>query len=155
MSFKRARSAKRRVTRVKNTMNNTIPSTINSVTLHEADEDRTLIRTILELQIYSATNLAARNVGLRISRAPAGTKIGSVSYASSNDDDVSDEEIWDYSANMPARTDTNGDNRIFISKDMKGMRKLRKGDKILLELVASDNNLSTVVGKIIQFFKET
>ena len=153
----RVRAPKRKVTRVKSRIAVAgIPATETFGVLHTVDEDRTLVRTIIQLDVTNLATLGGAGYGLNIQRKPAGTQVvPSLGLSSSYDIDVSPEEIWEYQGTNPAIASTDGKSINTIFRDIKSMRKLKKGDTLELGMLAGAASTVSLSGVIVMFFKET
>ncbi len=123
--------------------------------LHDVEDRKTLIRTIIDVAVVRADNgvvQAAWTLGIRI--APGGTTVFTPSVASALDQNRIDAILWE-TGGVSNRETASGDNNIDrIYRDIKGMRKVSPGDEIEMFHDGDVANSFHVVGVVTQFFKE-
>ena len=141
--------------------NGTISNTEESVDIFTAGVDCTLIRTIIELDLIAISDTNCKYVG-SIQRDPNSKRVTSTNDTGAGDiGDIPDELITRWTGNSNVRlhdTAASQDTNMYtksIYKDLKGMRKLQKGDTIGLSEVASTAGVIATFGQITMFFKET
>lgn len=141
------RGPKRRIERVYSRINHAITNTSTDVVLHTAEDRKTLVRTIIQLQNIPD---AVGDFNIGIDHEPRGQSIAAPGTTQSLDIDMVKNQLWKYSGrNTAAQTD-----RTCIEVDLKSMRKLDPGDEIVLRDVSDQANSSTLIGIITMFFKE-
>ena len=152
MSFK-SRGTRRTVKRVRSQIVELFAATQGEVVIHNVDEDRTLIRTIIDLDIIAIDNSIANTYAMALTMAPRGVNVtpGMVDNATTLDVDVMKQELWFKNGELPSG---------FIGvreilRDIKSMRKLRAATEIKFVFKAETAGDLEVAGTIIQFFKET
>ena len=122
--------------------------------LFEADESMTLIRTIVAGQYTN--DLASDRADLAIHKSGQGatapsmnapsTTVGDL-YASSGDEGLN---LWSHGF----RGNANQDETTIVYADVKGMRKLRKGEKIFMSGISTVAAAGAFHATVTMFFKE-
>ena len=143
------RGPKRRIEKVLSRIDHTITNSVTEVVLHTAEDRKTLVRTIVQLDVHLDQKTGSSTFSLKLQRAPRGTTIINPSIGESTDIDMAKEEIWSYTGFV----DSVEKSPTFIMVDLKGMRKLDPGDTLVLSDFGG-NLTATMVGTIILIFKE-
>lgn len=146
-TFVQARGPKRRIEKVYSQVVNTVTNTTTSVTLHTAEDSKTLVRLIVK---GMWTPIDGGAVGYTIAREPNGTAVIAPSAGSSLDNDMNSLEIIRGVAGWGASSTES----MPVDIDSKGMRKLQVGDEITFRHVGDTATMGTFSGVFIMVFKE-
>lgn len=139
---------KRRIEKVNSRLNHTITNSVSTKTLHTVEDRKTLVRTIVQLNIQPNGSAGAFTIVLE--RLPRGNSVGTPATTESLDSDMIKEQMWHYTGVHGATaTET-----IVIEVDNHGMRKLDPGDEVTLKTIGAASNQSIVAGNVTLFFKE-
>lgn len=140
------RAPKRRIERVQSRINHQMINTVTESILHTCEDRKTLVRTIIQLQVDEGN---PSPFALSITRKPRDNSVGDPAVGESLDSDLIKENIWTYVGFGPTANST----VLQIDVDLKSMRKMDPGDTIALKDIqtAGGNDLA---GVITLFFKE-
>ncbi len=119
--------------------------------LHTADESETLVRTIVDLSLLSLLDPVSV-VSYSIQVAPKGTVVSTPTTGESLDREQANTDILNGTVNLQGASPA-GDVR-HIQIDSSGMRKLKRGDQIMLQTTCNPTNSVAIAGTIKMFFKE-
>ncbi len=120
--------------------------------LHEAERSETLVRTILDLHVTGLLDpLSVFSFSLQV--APKGTIVNTPTTGESLDREQANSDILNGTCNQSGIAATNPSYRRF-QMDSSGMRKLKKGDEIVLQTTSNPTNSVALAGTIKLFFKE-
>lgn len=149
------RAPKRRIEKVRNRINFTMTASTVNIVLHAAEDSKTLVRTIIDLVVlYVGTSASFQDWQMLIQRAEGGTSTIGAIAAQDLDKPASNALIWEHSGMSFHRSDVGSEVYYRVQADIKGMRKLKELDKILLTHISSEASVHVVTGQITQFFKE-
>ena len=148
-------SPKRRIERRVSRINDTITTSESVLTIHTAEDAKTLVRTIVDLTIVRAdTGVVAADYDIIMQLRPGNVQITSPSSTQSLDRNTPNTLIWE-KMGVHEREDASGStNMDVVVRDLKGMRKMKEGDTITLEHISSVASAFHLVGTVTQFFKE-
>ena len=148
-------TVKRRIEKIRNMINDNITNSVSSLILHQAEDAKTLVRTILDLKLTrnDATAVAAAYHMVNSIR-PAGTQVIVPSTTQALDVPASNMLIWEDAGTTNIETVVGDANILHIRVDTKGMRKMKENDQITLEHIASVASAFNLVGTVTLFFKE-
>ena len=154
---------KRNIVKAIFNFNNDMEITVRDTTLFTAVVDCTLVRTIFDVsfwagrlvspgvQIQWAGSYARHPNGVPVAPAP---KITHGAYT-----DVPDELISYFGGQFSVRGSIEDQELTLhmadLFRDIKAMRKLQKGDKLVWRDIATVSGLTLIVGVVTMFFKET
>ena len=146
---------KRRIERIRSRINDLIITSVSDLTLHSAEDAKTLVRTIIDLKIVLQSAAVATFVwDLIIQLAPAGVQIVAPNVGQSLDASLPINVIWEDAGVDNVETVVGEYNILHIQVDLKSQRKMKEGDLITLSHIANTANAFAIVGHIILFFKE-
>ncbi len=155
MSTNVTRAPKRRIEKRRNRINLTIGSSSAHIVLHDAEDSKTLVRTIVKLYIlYAGAAGSVNDWHILIQRAEASVEIMAPIVTQALDQESPLALIWEESGNHFNKTSVGQYIPVVVQADLKGMRKLKKGDTISFSHVAGEDAVVTVTGHITLFFKE-
>ncbi len=119
--------------------------------LHTADESETLVRAIVDMTVLSI--LEPTSVfSWTIQIAPKGTIISTPTTGESLDAPMANEDVLGGTMNMAGAGGIAMNREIKV--DSSGMRKLKRGDQIVLQTTSNPTNSVALAGTIKLFFKE-
>lgn len=143
------RAPKRQIEKVRSLISHTITNANITKACHVAEDRKTLVRSIIQLEINPAADGGYFHIALV--RDPRSTQIESLTTGESLDQDQTKEQIWSYQGYTDPALDEMF-HPIFV--DLSSMRKLDPGDEIVLRTVGSGANTADVCGVVQLFFKE-
>ena len=148
---------KRRIERVSAILDHNFGVASSSLTLHTCEDAKTLVRMLVDVQVYSNdTDTDADTWGCAIGISPGGQDVIGASITHTLDNDVGINEITrvvgvstNYAAavNAPMYAER-------VYRDIKAMRKLRAGDEITWYDICETDQKTRVMGIIYMWFKE-
>ena len=145
--------SKRRVERVRARINITLASGNNEMVLCTQTDSGTLVRTIVQLHISAAVSAAAQfEFTCIIQLKPGGVTLVIPLVTAQLNFPLPMGVIWEYSGNIGNHTLVGDKDRVEIFVDLKGMRKFKEGDTIVLSIATVD--AGTVNGTVVMFMKE-
>lgn len=142
------RAPKRMIERVNSRLNHTMTNAAATKTLHTVEDRKTLVRSILQLEIVP--NSTPGTYTLVLERLPRANSVGTPGTAESLDSDMIKEQLWSFTGGFNA-TSTEP-KEIFV--DLGSMRKLDPGDTVVLKTITDAANMCDCMGNITLFFKE-
>lgn len=146
------RGPRRQIEKVDNVV--VIPAVTQAVIediLHEAERSETLVRAIVDLHITALLDpLAVFSWSLQV--APKGTIVNTPTTGESLDREQANTDILNGTTNTTLGTSTATYRRFQV--DSSGMRKLKKGDEIVLQTTCNPTNSVALAGTVKLFFKE-
>ena len=152
---KRTSGPKRAIKRVRNRIDHQMSSSASPIVLHAVEENMTLVRTIIDVNIRRRTAATGEDdYDIVISKAPNAVTVAAPALAQALDQNEPNEAIWRCAGGsgvVSASNEVPQFERIY--RDIKGMRKLREDDNITWSDIASTNNIYEVIGYVILFFK--
>ena len=152
------RAPKRRIERVKARLDHSLTDTATAITLHTAEDAKTLVRALIDVEIYSVSTAKDEDTyGLFLHVAPRGQSvIGTGALSEVLDISVPLQEICEIQGQSlnrdAAANESMHPTRIY--RDIKAMRKLKTDDEIQWTDFADSNAKVRVVGIIYLWFKE-
>jgi len=149
--------SRRRIERVRCTLDHQVPASNTSIVLHEAEDTKTLIRMLMDLAFYTdSTAQDYETISAVISVAPRSISVVENSIGEDLDNDVPLEEITRIYTRIG--NNLNAASGFSMGKDfyrdIKAMRKLRPGDTIEWADIATTVSKCSVEGIIYLWFKE-
>ena len=155
MARKYSNAPKRRIERIRNRINDLITSTASGLTLHTAEDAKTLVRTIIDLKVNVQIASAATFVyDMLMQLNPNGVTIFQPSVAQLLDDPLPINMIWEDSGSLNVETVVGDYNIIHIKADLKSQRKMKENDTLVLAHIANVANAFQLSGYVTLFFKE-
>jgi hypothetical protein len=152
-----SKSPKRRIERVRaRVIDTAVDSSAETIVLHTAEDAKTLIRVWADLRVSPIDTAMTTTVFLEalLALKPGAATITTAGVTQQLDQDVTLQEIGRWAAES-MQNDTNG---ILVTDkitfDTKAMRKMRAGDELVLNYVASTANDLRLRGTIYCWFKE-
>lgn len=144
----RGRGAKRRIEKVVGHWNDTITNSINNVVLHTAEDSKTLVRLIVQWD--AVWGAGAPTYQVTIGKEPGGTAVVGPGTGDDLDNDAPEELLLQHTGLFVSSSVEPH----HVAYDLKGMRKLKPGDEIVMRHVC--NNVDGVVfsGSYTLIFKE-
>ena len=117
------------------------------IILHQIERSETLVRTIIQLEVYTA--VGGNEVTLALLHEPRGITVITISEAQELDQAMSKVELWYHRC---GQGDVYQVTQIMV--DLKSMRKVEEGDQIVLRHIDSGANAHRIVGVVTLFFKQ-
>ena len=158
MSRRNVRAPKRRIGRKYYRVNDQMTNAVQSIDIMDSVTDPlTIVRVIYDLTIVWNQPTAAGPIGYEIQLAlwPQGVNITDPVTTGGGDTGITPkEEMWRRLGGMYGDTDIQPGNYNFIYRDIKGMRKLDRDDKIVLSYIASQTDTLWLMGSITILYKE-
>ncbi len=147
------RAPRRSIEKVDNTIvDPAVTQAVVETILHTADESETLVRTIVDLNVLAILDpLAVFSFNIQV--APKGTIVSTPSTAQSLDRRQTTEDILNGMTNTGGIIAAAPGHRRF-QIDSSGMRKLKRGDKIVMQTTSNPTLSHAICGTIKLFFKE-
>lgn len=150
-----SRAPKRRIEKIRNRINLTMTASSANVVLHSAEDSKTLVRTIIDLMVmYVGTSASFQDWQMLIQRAEGNSATLGAIASQDLDKPATNALIWEVSGANFHRSDVGAEPYFRVQADIKGMRKMKETDSILLSHIASEASVFVVTGQITQFFKE-
>ena len=148
---------KRRIERVGGILSGTIPSTAGVVTLHTAEDAKTLVRVLLMYKgVTSSDDPGGAAFTAILGVSPGGTTVITPTVSQTLDQDITLQEIARFRNNI--YRELNASSELLFQEfpewhlDTKAMRKLKAGDKIEINHIAG--SAKAYVGYYYLWFKE-
>lgn len=143
-------STKRYVERCWSRVSHTIGTGTDNKVLHTVNERETLVRMVIDLDVFSYSAGSAGAYGFTIGREPQGVAVVAPGFGEDLDNDAVKEMIFQKVGSFP-----NVDLHDSIEVDLKSMRKLDPGDEIVLRSSAAQASSVGLSGTVTMFFKQT
>ncbi len=125
------------------------------IILHDAEDSKTLVRTIVKLSvIYAGTSTTPQDFHMVIQRAESAVEIIAPSITQSLDQESPNALIAEDSSLTQLNSDTGMQVPYIWEVDLKGMRKLKKGDTISFSHISQEDAVHQIAGHVTLFFKE-
>lgn len=153
MSTPQLRAPKRRIEKIRNRINTTISNSQADLTLHIAEDSKTLVRIIVALEIMAVTASIA-DYHMVIQKAPQGVLVVTPTISQALEVDAAKELLLEKSGRSFTHDATSDAVIVLWEADSRAMRKLVTGDKIFLNLLGDVASSFSVCGHITLFFKE-
>ncbi len=133
-----------------------LDTAVTQFIIHTAEDAKTLVRTIIsgKLLLHSGVADALYDCDLLLEVQPGAVSIGNPTTSQVLDQPKQKQTLWRYTTAFEDRTLAGPASSERIHVDLKSMRKLSTGDRIVLETIASTANVIGFFGWIVQFFKE-
>ncbi len=148
---------KRRIERVRSTINTVIGTGTTEKILHAAEDTKTLVRTLIQLT-FSPVSATDENIEVACMYSVHPKSIGIVgpSVSESLDNPVPLQEITQFNFAWNKHLTTSGamQGNFRWDADIKAMRKLKELDELVLAFTADVDTSFNVNGTIYQWFKE-
>ena len=144
------RGPKRVIETVFSTISHESQAAVTSTVLHTSVVAETLVRSIVQLSCVKLTD-TVKNLGLMLEAQPNGVEVQGLSITEQLDQERPRATMWQHmeSGNVAAGNMA----AVGVFFDGKGMRKLQKGDTIVLKDTTVANGDWHVSGKVTLFFK--
>ena len=145
------RSSRRVVETVYCTISHLSKAALTETVLHTATDAETLVRSIVQLSCVKLTD-GVKNLGLMLENQPNGVEVQGLSITETLDNERAKAMMWQHMmTGNPGVAHPVQATEVFA--DMRGMRKLQKGDTIVLKDKTVVDDDWHVTGAITLFFK--
>ena len=153
MSTTTTRAPKRRIEKIRNRINFTATDSATPIALHTAEDSKTLVRMIVDLEIQHAITAVA-DLHIVLQHAPAGVNIVTPTISQALDVPAVNNLLLEKSSRDLTRAALSDTQIIVWEVDSKAMRKLKEGDLITLSSITDVSAAFSITGHITLFFKE-
>ena len=144
-----SRGPRRRIEKKVSRISVIIGTSAQHVIIHTAEDRKTLVRTILQLNV-TQNSAGDQTYDITLKREPGGFQTSTLSVSQELDQNTMPEEMWEYRGKYMAESVE--PTSIFV--DLKSQRKLSTGDELVLSHIGNIASGSFLVGIITMFFKE-
>ncbi len=153
MSTQITRAPKRRIEKSRSRINFTITDTEGNLTLHTAEDSKTLVRTLVDLYLTKIV-VGVSDAHIIMENAPAGQQVITPVVTQVLAVPAPTALIMEKSMFGQTVSEVGFNQTLHWSADSKGMRKMKEVDKIKLRYVSDVASSWNVTGHITQWFKE-
>ncbi len=152
MSTQITRAPKRRIEKIRNRLNFTVGDSEGSVTLHTAEDSKTLVRAIVYPQIQKIVTPVA-DMHIVMQHAQAGVRAITPTISQALDVPSANALLLEGSFRQVLTPTIDG--ALFVWEvDSKAMRKLKETDTIAMSYIADVASSFSITGHVTLFFKE-
>ena len=148
VNTKYSRAPRRPIETIWSTISHFVMIATTDYVLHTAEDRETLVRAIIDLK-HTHLFMADELIMLLLEVAPKAVPIGTSTKVESLDNPRPMQQIWGTLENSAEDKETQ---KVFV--DLASMRKLQKGDQIILRDATVQDNGYRLTGRITLFFKE-
>ena len=147
--------SKRRIEKVRNSIDTTLTNSVTTLVMHEAEDAKTLVRTIIDLNVVRLDAVAnISGFGLILQLEPAGVLTVVLSLGQALDVPAINNLVWEHQGVDRIGTVVGSFEVQHVFADIKGMRKMKETDQITLVHLADNSNNFIMRGTVTMFFKE-
>ncbi len=162
MSKRSRRAGPRRImARARYRLSETITNAVDTLIMFTADDDLTVVRILVDIKVVGASASENCNYDMVLAKAPRGTSVISNPAIGSANPYATDlytpmEEIARFAGQLRTRGAGIEASPMHNEKhDLKGQRKLKRGDELVLYSITDQVNAIFITGYVTMFFKRT